>query len=164
MTTYTVLVLCQIFIAKLSLIEWRNLPWHINISALYNVPLLYRRLNTAIISMLHFALLFVKNLSFSVFTTMETYSCEKTVFMCDRCLYSEISSVNVFTPHINIQNCYTQCTLTGCEENGNIAVTVLRLLQCAVHTVAQTLQWGNWVHLKCGLKLEIHHQILTNET
>jgi len=75
--------------------------------------------------MLHFARLFVKNLNFSVFTTIESYSCEKTAIMCDRCLYSQISPVIIYSPHINMQNCYTQFTLTGYELNGNIAVTVL---------------------------------------
>jgi len=43
--------------------------------------------------------------------------------------------------HINFQNCYAQCTLTGCELNGNIPVkvNVRRLLKCTGQTFAQTL-------------------------
>ena len=52
-----------------------------------------------------------------------------------RWLFSQIRSVIIFSLHINLYNCHTQCTVTGCELNGNINVNVRRLLQCAVHTV-----------------------------
>jgi len=81
MVIYTVLVLCQVFITKLSPTYWLSLHWHIRILALYRVPLLYRRLNITNKSVPHHVTLIGKILTLSVFTTMECYNCAKTAFM-----------------------------------------------------------------------------------
>jgi hypothetical protein len=98
---------------------------HQDVISLKTINYFHGRLNNADVSISHLVKLIAKISTFAVFMPLHSYSCENTAYWCDRCLYSHISSVIIFSPHINTQNCYTQCTLTGCELNGNIAVTVL---------------------------------------
>lgn len=115
MAIHTVLVLSQRFVTKMFPAQRLSLQWQINISAHNKRTIFFcRRLNTGNIIMSH--LVRILAITFAVFRKIESYRCEKTAFMYDGWLFSQITSVILFSLHIKI---HINSRIRYCEPRGS---------------------------------------------
>jgi hypothetical protein len=105
--------------------EWPCLHWHINTSDISKVLLLCIDILTPPIKHVKPCQTICKN---SQCLLQWNPAAGNIEIYISSWLLSHISSVIIFSLHINVYNCYIQCALTCCYLNGNINVNVREIL------------------------------------